>query len=844
MKGSWDLRSTASPALANVISTLGESSREGETLGGLTIDYPLDGSIFPPEIISPTIIWHDSVDRCDTWLLELRVAGVEGTFQAILPGAPPSPGPIDERCLTTTNEIYLGTAYQASARTWKVPSDVWTAMKRATQGRLGTLSLSGFHSADPSRALSRGEVAFNTSSDPVGAPIFYRDVPLAPSSTEEGLIKPLSEAFLPLIAWRLRDISRTESRLLLTDLLTCTNCHSFSSDGRTLAMDVDGPAGDKGAYAIAPIAKETVIEKKHVISWNSFPMKPKGHKTIGFLSQISPDGRYVATTLNEAVYVQNFADYRFLQVFYPTRGILGYYNRASGEIKPLPGADDPNYVHCDPAWSPDGEFLVFARAEARDPYPRGYRPARHPNDPAEPQIQYDLYRIPFRQGQGGRPEPIAGASHNGMSNTFPRISPDGKWIVFVQCRNGQLLRPDSQLWIVPTAGGTARRMRCNTPCMNSWHSFSPNGRWLVFASKANTPYTQMFLTYLGEDGNDSPAILIPDSTAANRAVNLPEFVNIGYEDWTRIRVAAAEYLQDGMRGIRLFEQGRLDEALEHFESAVRKQPDYLEGHVSAAVIFIEKGRLDEAVSRLEKALAVDPECWFAHANLGLICQRRGDQKGAIAHFRKAVENNPKHLTARANLARALAEQGRLEEATIHFRAAADLAPRHAESRLNLGTVLLEQGLLEEAIQHYRLAVELDPKLPGARLGLADALTQRGTFAEAIAQYRAARSLDPADPSVMNGLAWILATCPDNRLRDGLEAERLAEEACRATERQNPLHLRTLSAAQAELGKWTDASATAAYALRMTEGRDVKLADQLRRDLEDYRQKKPIRIGDP
>src|SRR5664280_2940178 len=140
--------------------------------------------------------------------------------------------------------------------------------------------------------------------------------------------------------------------------------------------------------------------------------------------------------------------------------------------------------------------------------------AAYANDPAELPMRYDLYRIPFNDGKGGKPEAIAGASRNGMSNSFPKISPDGRWIVFVQSRNGQLMRPDSQLYIVPAAGGQARRMRCNTPQMNSWHSFSPNGRWLVFSSKARSPYTQMFLTHIDEEGNDSPAILIENSTAA------------------------------------------------------------------------------------------------------------------------------------------------------------------------------------------------------------------------------------------------------------------------------------------------------------------------------------------
>lgn len=104
------------------------------------------------------------------------------------------------------------------------------------------------------------------------------------------------------------------------------------------------------------------------------------------------------------------------------------------------------------------------------------RHAPRPNDPLELQIQYDLYSLDFHDGAGGTPEPIAGASLNGMSNTFPKVSPDGRWLVYVQCKNGQLLRPDSQLYIVPVHGGAARRIRCNTSLMNSWHSWSPNSR--------------------------------------------------------------------------------------------------------------------------------------------------------------------------------------------------------------------------------------------------------------------------------------------------------------------------------------------------------------------------------
>ena len=128
-----------------------------------------------------------------------------------------------------------------------------------------------------------------------------------------------------------------------------------------------------------------------------------------------------------------------------------------------------------------------------------------------------------------------------MSNNFPKVSPDGRWIVFVQNKNGLLMRPDSQLYIVPFNGGKARLMNCNTPLMNSWHTFSPNGRWLAFSSKGRSPFTQLMLTHIDENGNDSPAILVDNTTAANRAVNIPEFVNIPPDGMQHIDPQATEF---------------------------------------------------------------------------------------------------------------------------------------------------------------------------------------------------------------------------------------------------------------------------------------------------------------
>jgi hypothetical protein len=508
----------------------------------ISIDYPEEGSIFPPGITPPTFLWRDASGT--SWNIDISFADNSAPIRASSKGERMQLGPIDPNCVSDSNSPPALTPQQAAAWTWKPEAATWAAIQAHSAHKPATVTITGYR--DGNVAYSQSHVTFTTSTDAVGAPIFYRDVPLMPSSSNGGAVAPLAQDNIHLIHWRIRDIRKAESHTVLKDMPTCANCHSFSADGKTFGMDIDGPVNDKGLYAVVPVQKHMVIQSKDMVHWNT--NGKVGTVRVGFMSQVSPNGQYVLSTfagpalnrLIDSYYVTNFIDYRFLQVFFPTRGILEYYNRATGLREPLPGADDPKYVQTDGVWSPDGKYIVFARAEARDPRPPGQGRATHANDAHEAQIKYDLYRIPFNGGKGGTAERIVGASENGMSNNFPKISPDGKWIVFVQCKNGQLMRPDSQLYIIPAGGGTPRRLRANTRLMNSWHSWSPNGRWLVFSSKARSPYTQMYLTHIDEQGNSSPAILIDNATASNRAVNIPEFVNINPDGIDQIEVHVAD----------------------------------------------------------------------------------------------------------------------------------------------------------------------------------------------------------------------------------------------------------------------------------------------------------------
>ena len=741
----------------------------------VSIDYPEDGSIFPPGITPPTFLWRDGLAA--TWTIEVHFADNTPAFRVESKGERMHIGAIDPECVSATNEPPRLTPQQAASWAWTPDAATWKAIQSHSTAAPATLTITGYNSAN--RSASQAHIAFSTSVDPVGAPIFYRDVPLMPSAGANGTVQPLSPAAIHLIRWRLRDIRNPESRTVLTNMPTCANCHSFSGDGKTMGIDVDGPANDKGLYAVVPVERHISIRNKDVVQWNTDG--EAGKVRVGFMSQVSPDGRYVIGTfagslsqdVSNTYYVTNFKDYRFLQVFYPTRGILEWYSRATGKRQPLPGADDPRYVQTDGVWSPDGKYIVFARAEAKDPYPEGQRKALRANDPNETRIQYDLYRIPFNEGRGGRPELILGASQNGMSNNFPKVSPDGRWIVFVQCRNGQLMRPDSQLYIVPFEGGVARRLRANTSLMNSWHSFSPNGRWLVFSSKARSPYTQMVLTHLDEDGNSSPAILIDNATASNRAVNLPEFVNIAGDGIEDIQVPAVELYK------------LMDQAMQ----------------------LEEKGENDQALVLWKKAVAIEPENAKAQNGLGISLYVHGQTQDGFEHLRQATRINPLSV----------------------------------ESHYVLGKFLLDQGHADQALPEFQTTISIRQHFVSGEEGLASAYQALGNIAEALAHWRKAHAIDPTRVSATLGVAWLLATSPEASLRNGAEALSLAENASHLVSTDDPDVLDSLAAACAENGQFARAVASENRAVDAALSRgNSKMATAMRKRLLLYKANKPYR----
>jgi Flp pilus assembly protein TadD len=808
-KGSNVLPS-ASPALRSLLhqsetNLLPIDAASSATSSAVTVDYPSEGSIFPADFVAPTFQWRDAEPAATNWLIEV-VSQDHGPHLKIW-----SHG--EKLQLSEIDTTLVGfvpptlTPEQAVGHAWKPDPETWAKIKKYSSDKPATIIISGYRESDKKNPVSHGQVSIQTSKDPVGAPIFYRDVPLLPppDQGERGVIKPLPDSVLPKIKWQLRYVSEAHSKVVMTGLPTCANCHSVSLDGKTLGIDVDGPQNDKGLYGLIPIKKVSSISNDYVIHWSAFTDKGSP-KRFGFMSQVSPEGKYVVTSIDvpgshgrrvvDRLYNGFYSNYGFGQVFFPTRGVLAWYSRENGKLKPLPGADDPEYVQTGAFWSPDSKFIVFSRATARDPYVPGQKPSTYANDPNETQIQYDLYRIPFNDGLGGKAEPLAGASNNGMSNNFPKVSPDGKWIVFVQNKNGLLMRPDSRLFIIPAEGGVARLMKCNQKVMNSWHSFSPNGHWLVFSSKTPYLYTHMYLTHIDADGNDSPAIMIEDATAANRAVNIPEFMNIGHDGLEKIETPATDFYRQFDIAVQLADKKQFEAAVPAWKQAIQLAPDDSRAHNNLGVALVETGNSGEAIKEYRKSLELNAGSAQAHTNLGSALAEKGDLDEAISEFEKALEIDPDSAGAHTNLGNALAAKGnRQEEAMLHLKKGIELKPDSANGQNGLGIALARSGNLEEAIDHLQKAVALAPQNVGYRYNLGRVLAAKRDFQNAVPQF---------------------------------------EEAARLSGGQDPAILEMLAAMYSETGKYSDAVTTARHALDIAiKQQNDPLVATLKKSLERY-----------
>ncbi len=693
----------------------------------LSIAYPFHGSVFPPEIVSPTIWWDDVSPHADRWRVTISFDDGGSNVRA----------DVDDRY-------------------WTPDAQLWESIKERTVESEATVEIASVKSVlGVGLTISRDAVSISTSRDSVGAPIYYRDLPL-----------PFSFALrnLRMIRWRLGDISSYEPPpVVLENLPVCGSCHSFSADGQYLGMDVE-LGSDKGAYALTAFEEETVLSKDKLISWSDYERSEKV-PTFGMLPSVSPSGRFVLAGVKDRAVFLPREDILFSQIFFPVVGILAYYDRTTGQTEALPGADDETLVQSNGVWSPDGEYVLFARAPAAELSSGGrtediilsLEESAEVLGGAEfltrareggKSFLFDLYRVPFNDGRGGEPEPIPGAHDNGMSNFFPKVSPDGKWIVFTQAHSFMLLQPDSKLYIMPAEGGVPRLMNANTDQMNSWHSWSPNSRWLVFSTKAFGPYTQLMLTHVDENGIDSPPVWLRNFTAADRAANIPEFVNISPQETRVIQEAFVDDFSYYASG-RIYEQlHEYDRARRDFQRSLELNPENTSALYSLAAIFREDGDDQAAREAYEAILDIDPGSSVAHGDLGILHLEMGEIEAAVAELRTAARLDPENIGAGFNLGTVLLNQRRVDEAEQAFDRLLRLdLPFESAQRVheNLATIHLLRGDYPQAVTALRGVIQANYDNVAAHHNLGLAYRALNDLESAKEQFDIAVRLDPRDP---------------------------------------------------------------------------------------------------
>lgn len=698
----WYLASHPAPRADRILAAFDPT----QSPGNLTVEYPPDGAVFPSPFPSPTVRWRDA-SQSDCWLVHLEFDDGEAGVSALLDGPQ-----------------------------WMPAEGEWEAVQSRSLDRRATVTVLGVRRNRPGRILSSARISFSTSADAVGASVFYREVNLP---FRDAVNDPSQ------IRWRLGEVSSSQRpRVVLENLPVCGNCHSFSADGRVLGMDVDY-ANDKGSYAVLPVSEEMVLEPNRIITWSDFK-REEGQKTFGLLSQVSPDGKYVVSTVQDGAVFLPLPDLAYSQLFFPIKGILGVYSREHGTFRSLPGADDPKFVQSNAVWSSDGQWIAFARSKRYRTEGTGLLSVEECRAFTEEgqTIQFDLCRVPFNGGKGGRAELLAGASQNGMSNYFPRYSPDGRWIVFCQAKTFMLLQRDSALYVIPSGGGKARRLACNTAQMNSWHSFSPNGRWMVFSSKAFSPYTQLFLTHFDGEGNCSPPVVLANFTEPGRAANIPEFVqapagairriserflddhsyarqsatNAQFDDLVRAEASCHRALElNPKNAIALCNLGsirasqrRSSEALKLYRSSLEADPKLYAAHLSLGLLLLETNQAGEAAAAFKEAARLEPDEPAPHYQLGLAMQRLGQFGAAIAAYARVLQLNPDSAQALSQTAylRATCRQQDLRDGPK----AVEMAERACrltqfadpEYLATLGTVYAMVGRHAEAVSASQRAV--------------------------------------------------------------------------------------------------------------------------------------------
>jgi tetratricopeptide (TPR) repeat protein len=346
----------------------------------------------------------------------------------------------------------------------------------------------------------------------------------------------------------------------------------------------------------------------------------------------------------------------------------------------------------------------------------------------------------------------------------------------------------------------------------------------------------------------------------------------------------ADYFR--LRAQHLFEQEKFDAALADVDQALKMGPDHAATHELRGMILLSLDKYDDALQSFDKASELVPEAPLPYQHRGELYRQKGDLQKALEQLTKALELAPDNvatLLVRAGIyyelkqpekalqdidaaikvqptlaqphlmkAEILAATNHVDQAIAHLQKLLKSAPGNEQLLNQLGSFYLMANQPRKAIDTATSVLEKDPGNFAARRFRADAYLNIGKHAEAIADFDKALALKDSDESLLNNFAWVLATSPDDKLRDGTRALKLATKAAEASGYETPHILSTLAAAYAETGDYDNATKWSQKSVELAqkevdnakpEDDKTKLEsdrDQLKKELESYHDRKPVR----
>ncbi len=354
------------------------------------------------------------------------------------------------------------------------------------------------------------------------------------------LVFPGYEYYSDLALWS-RSLETFEERPIIRARLvaerTCVNCHTFQA-GRTdsflfhLRFKNGGTVVvDRGAVKKVDLNAEGLDAGCAYAAWR--PNSPRVAFSSNLTSQI-----FHSRNKNRINVIDSFSD-------------LLLYDVEKNELTPILPSDD-DYLPTYPTWSPDGKTLYYCCAKAPDfKTPRQPVEARKDEVPfVQDEFQYDIMKVDFdeKTGKFGAPELVFNAVALDKSAAFPRVSPDGKSLMFTLARRGcfPIWFRDADLWTLDLTTGKARALdEVNSPTEpDSYHSWSSNGRWFVFSSRRDDgSHTRLYFAHIGENGEVSKPFMLPQRDPA-KTLNATKSFNVPELTVEPVQISERELLRD------------------------------------------------------------------------------------------------------------------------------------------------------------------------------------------------------------------------------------------------------------------------------------------------------------